>query len=240
MIYNESCVDTISRLKDDEVDHVITSPPYNMNLRIRNGKYCSRQIVKELSTKYEGFDDNLPIDDFYTLHSSILEGLLRITSGYIFYNIAIVTGPKRAFFRMIGEYADQLKEIIVWDKGVAQPAMQELVLNRQSELILVFSKNGGISRQFSKACFERGTISDTWKIKREAKITDAHGATFPTALVEKIITNFTRPGELIYDPFTGTGTTGFVSKRMGRRFIGSELSKKYCDIANERIESELI
>lgn len=45
-------------------DLVFTSPPYNMNLRIRNGEYCSRQIVDEFSTKYEGYADNLPIDDY--------------------------------------------------------------------------------------------------------------------------------------------------------------------------------
>jgi len=60
-IYNESCLDTLKRIPSNSIDLVITSPPYNMNLRIRNGEYCSRQIVKEFSTKYEGFDDNLPI-----------------------------------------------------------------------------------------------------------------------------------------------------------------------------------
>ena len=61
-VFNESCLDTMKRIPDDFVDVVITSPPYNMNLRIRNGEYCSRQIVKEISTKYEDFPDNLPID----------------------------------------------------------------------------------------------------------------------------------------------------------------------------------
>ena len=59
-IYNENCLQTLKRFDDNSIDIVITSPPYNMNLRIRNGNYCSRQIVKEFSTKYEGFDDNLP------------------------------------------------------------------------------------------------------------------------------------------------------------------------------------
>ena len=54
-------METLRRVPDNFVDLVVTSPPYNMNLRIRNGKYCSRQIVKEFSTKYEGFDDNMPL-----------------------------------------------------------------------------------------------------------------------------------------------------------------------------------
>src|SRR5690554_6359063 len=94
-IYGEDCIETLKRIPDNSIDLVITSPPYDMNLRIRNGKYCSRQIVKEFSTKYEGFDDNLPIEEYYKLHLKILKELLR-TSSVIFYNIQIVTGSKRA------------------------------------------------------------------------------------------------------------------------------------------------
>ena len=113
-IHNEDCLKTLSKIKDKSIDLVVTSPPYNMNLRIRNGKYCSRQIVKEFSTKYNGFDDNMPIDEFYKLHLKILNELLR-TSSIVFYNIQIVTGSKRAFFKIIGELSDYLKDIIVWD-----------------------------------------------------------------------------------------------------------------------------
>ena len=49
-IHNENCLETMAKMPDNFVDITVTSPPYNMNLRIRNGKYCSRQIVKELST----------------------------------------------------------------------------------------------------------------------------------------------------------------------------------------------
>lgn len=106
------------------VDLVFTSPPYNMNLRIRNGKYCSRQIIKEeFSTKYQDFPYNMPIEDFYKLHKSILEELIRV-SHIVFYNVQIVTGSKRAFFKIIGDLSDNLKDIIVWDKKWGQPAME--------------------------------------------------------------------------------------------------------------------
>jgi site-specific DNA-methyltransferase (adenine-specific)/modification methylase len=85
-------------MDDKSIDIVVTSPPYNMNLRIMNGKYCSRQVTKEFSTKYNEFSDNLPIDEFYKLHSSILKELIRV-SDIVFYNIQIVTGSKRAFLK---------------------------------------------------------------------------------------------------------------------------------------------
>ena len=75
-IYNEDCLKTLKKMKDDSVDVVITSPPYNMNLRIRNGKYTSRQIVKEISTKYTEFDDNLPIEDYFNFHLKVMKELI--------------------------------------------------------------------------------------------------------------------------------------------------------------------
>lgn len=234
-IYNENCLDTLQKMNDGSVDCVITSPPYNMNLRIRNGEYCSRQIVKELSTKYSDFDDNLPIDEYYNLHSKILKELLRV-SKVVFYNIQIVTGSKRSIFKMIGEFHENLKEIVVWDKGVAQPAMQEQVLNRRTELILIFETDYPISRQFRYGNFKRGTISDIWEIKRGKKVSSSHGATFPEELVKMILENFTKEGDVVYDPFLGTGTTAIVAKKMNRKYIGSEIGKEYYKLAKNRIE----
>jgi len=236
-IFNESCIDTMKRIPDNFVDVVITSPPYNMNLRIRKGEYCSRQIVKEISTKYEGFSDNLPIDEYNKFHTDVLRELLRI-SNLVFYNIQIVTGSKRSIFKMIGEFSDKLKEIIVWDKGHGQPAMQEQVLNRRTELILVFENDYPISRQFRTANFKRGTLEDIWEIKRERKKgVDNHGATFPEELIKVILDNFTNENDIVYDPFLGTGTTAVVSKKLNRRFIGSELSKEYYKICQSQLKN---
>jgi site-specific DNA-methyltransferase (adenine-specific)/modification methylase len=234
-VYNESCLETLKKMKDGSIDAVITSPPYNMNLRIRNGKYCSRQIVKELSTKYSNFDDNLPIDEYYELHLNILKELLRV-SDMVFYNIQIVTGSKRAIFKIIGELSDYLKDIVIWDKGHGQPAMAERVMNRRTELILIFDKNNAISRQFEKCNFKRGTLDDLWLIKRGKKVSSEHGAVFPEELVSTILENFTNSGDVIYDPFMGTGSTAVVCKKMKRKYIGSEISKEYLKVIDERLK----
>jgi site-specific DNA-methyltransferase (adenine-specific)/modification methylase len=233
-VYNESCLETLKKMKDGSVNVVITSPPYNMNLRIRNGKYCSRQIVKELSTKYSNFDDNLPIDEYYELHLNILKELLRV-SDMVFYNIQIVTGSKRAIFKIIGELSDYLKDIVIWDKGHGQPAMAERVMNRRTELVLIFDKNNAISRQFDKCNFNRGTLDDLWLIKRGKKVSSEHGAVFPEELVYTILNNFTNEGDVIYDPFMGTGSTAVVSKKLKRNYIGSEISNEYMKVINERL-----
>ena len=132
---------------------------------------------------------------------------------------------------MIGEFSENLKEIIVWDKGNGQPAMQQQVLNRRTEIILVFEKDYPISRQFRKRGeFKRGTLDDLWLIKRGKKIGgENHGAVFPEELVSTILENFSKEDDIIYDPFMGTGTTGRVAKQMNRNFIGSEINGLYLE-----------
>jgi site-specific DNA-methyltransferase (adenine-specific)/modification methylase len=178
----------------------------------------------------------MPIDAYNRFHTNVLQELLRVAD-LVFYNIQIVTGSKRSIFKMIGEFADNLKEIIVWDKGHGQPAMQQQVLNRRSELILVFEKDYPISRQFRKrGKFKRGTLDDLWLIKKGKKVGGKnHGAVFPEKLVLTILDNFSKKGDVIYDPFMGTGTTAVVAKQLKREFIGSEISKKYIDIAEKRL-----
>ena len=237
-IYNESCLETLKKIPDNFIDLVITSPPYNMNLRIRKGEYCSRQIVKEISTKYEGFADNMPIDDYYEFHSEVLRELLRV-SNLVFYVVQVVTGSKRSIFKMIGEFSNNLKDIIIWDKKYAEPAIQKQVMNRRTEFILVFENDYPISRQFRSAPFKRGSLNDIWQIDRNrnnGKSKDkSHGATFPEKLVATIIENFSKKGDKIYDPFLGTGTTAIVAKKMKRKFIGSEILKDYCKIAKRKL-----
>lgn len=229
-------------MEDDVVDLVITSPPYNMNLRIRNGKYCQRVFADSFSTKYAGFFDGIPIDEYYEFHKKVINELLRV-SKIVFYNIQIVTGNKRALFKLMGEFADYIKDVIIWDKGFAQPAMHDGVLNSQYEFVIIFEKDTtkSISRYFDKCNFKRGTLDNVWLIKREHNKDNNevfHGATFPKELVRKILENFSDEGDVIYDPFMGTGTTAIVANSMNRKYIGSEITKEYFDLIEEKIKSE--
>lgn len=120
--------------------------------------------------------------------------------------------------------------------------MAHKVLNRRTELILVFDSKNAISRQFEKANFERGTLDDLWQIKRGKKIADNHSAVFPEELVSTIIRNFSNENDIVYDPFMGTGTTAVVAKKLNRHFLGSELNKKYFEVIKHRLlelESQL-
>ena len=233
------CLEKMKDIPDGSVDLVFTSPPYNMNLRIRNGVYCSRQIVKELSTKYDGFDDNLPMEDYFNFNVSVVSELLRV-SDLVFYNVQFLTGNKSALYKLIGHFHDKIKEFIVWDKINAQPAIGVKILNSRFEVILVFQNSHPESRKFDTAQFYRGTLQNLWQIKRGTKIDKSHGATFPEELAELVIKNFSSTGGTILDPFMGTGTVGAVCKKTDRNFIGIELLPAYYKIAEKRINENLL
>jgi site-specific DNA-methyltransferase (adenine-specific) len=234
-IYNEDCLDTMERMRDKEIDLTVTSPPYNMRTRIRNGKYTTREKGEHFSKKYKHFDDALSVEDFYTFHSKVLKELLRV-SKIVCYNFQIVTGSKEAFFKIIGDFNKDIKDIIVWDKGHGQPAMHEKVLNSGYEMILILEDDKKAGRVINNATFNRGEMQNILRLGRGKKISNIHGAIFPEALPTAIIKAFSNEEDLVYDPFMGSGTTAIASILNKRNFIGSEISNEYTDIANKRVK----
>lgn len=235
-LYNENCLETLGKMPDKFVDLVVTSPPYNMRTRIRNGEYTTREKSEHFSKKYKHFGDDLPIDDFYSFHSEVLRELLRVAK-IVCYNFQIVTGSKEAFFKIIGDFNRDIKDIIIWDKGSGQPAMHGMVLNSCYEMILILEDDKRAGRAIQNAKFNRGEMNNILRIGRGEKVVDGHSAVFPERLAGELIKAFSEEGNLIYDPFMGSGTTGMVALKLNRNWIGSEITEEYCKIANQRIQS---
>ena len=239
-LINSNCLDVLQQMIDnnEKVDCIITSPPYNMCLRIHSGKYMSRWgwkgNVGSFSAKYEGYKDDLPMDEYFKFQDEFISKALQVTD-LMFYNIQMITGNKVALLQLMGKYAEKIKEIIIWNKGYGQPAMQNGVLNSQYEFIIVFQNSKPYNRSFDTALFDRGTLSNVWDIKRERN--NLIKAGFPQELVKKVLKNFVKDGSIVFDPYMGSGTTGIVCKELGYDFIGVELDKEMFDKAKERIDN---
>lgn len=236
-IINADCLEFMKTLPDKCIDLIVTSPPYNMRTRIRNGKYTTREKSEHFSKKYSDFHDALPIDEFYAFHSKCLVEMLRL-SKLVIYNFQIVTGSKEAFFKIIGDFSKSIKDIIIWDKGFGQPAMHEQVLNSSYELILILEDDEKCGRVVQNAVFKRGEMQNILRVNRTNSKTEGHSAAFPIKLAEELIKNFSNENDLVLDPFFGTGTTGVACKNLNRNFIGIELEAKYCEIARKRLQQE--
>jgi len=232
------CIKLMADLPDKSFDLAITSPPYNMNLRVNHlgDGYCSRQVVKELSTKYSGYSDNLPMEEYEGFIDNVLSELIRV-SETVFFNIQMITGNKPALFRLMGKYAEQIKEVVIWDKGHGQPAIGEGVLNSRFEFLLILGGNP-ITRAFKGCKFQRGTLDNVWNIQKKPSPIKGHGASFPYSLVNQILQNFCQSGCRVIDPFLGTGTTALACHNHGVFLTGFEIDEDYFNSACERIENE--
>jgi len=234
-IYNEDCEITLGKMQDKSIDLVVTSPPYNMRTRIRNGKYTTREKSEHFSKKYKHFEDALPIDEFYQLHKRILSELLRV-SKVVCYNFQIVTGSKEAFFKIIGDFNTKIKDIIIWDKNTGQPAMHEKVLNSVYEMILILEDDDRAGRVIQNAKFPRGGMNNIIRVKRGKKQTEINGAVFPEKMAAELIKAFSNENDIVYDPFIGSGTTPVVCEKLNRKWIGSELVEQQYKQALKRLE----
>ena len=229
-----NCLEVMKDIPDNSIDLIVTSPPYNMRTRVRNGKYTTREKSEHFSKKYKYFSDDLGIDEYYGFHKSAIQEMLRISKTVI-WNFAVVTGSKEAIFKLIGNFNKNIKDIVVWDKGHGQPAMHDGCINRATELILVMESNATAGRTLSNYNFKRGELQDIWRIKRGKNITGVHGATFPEELAEHIVTNFSKESETVLDPFAGSGTTAIACLNTKRNYILIEKEPEYIEVINKRI-----
>ena len=237
-IYNCDCLEGMRQMPDNSVDCVITSPPYNYNLRIHYGEYGGRSVNDH--NKYgKMFKDDMPMEEYFKWQRDCITEMLRISKGIVFYNIQMLTGNKVALCQILGHFAEKVKEIIIWDKINAEPAMHEGVLNSMYEFVIVFDKNDAIARQFKVANFERGKLANMLRINKNTNRSDInHSAIFPLLLPQTFIHYFTPDDATILDPFMGSGTTAIAAIKEKRHFVGFELNKEYFDKAAKRIDRE--
>lgn len=112
--------------------------------------------------------------------------------------------------------------------------------NNVTESILVFQKKATflvdktLKNNSYVVTYDRTNL---WQINPETN--SKHPAPFPLNLVYKIVRYYSYENELVYDPFMGSGTTAVACKNLNRNYIGSEISKEYCDIAEQRLRQEI-
>ena len=153
---------------------------------------------------------------------------------------------------MIAERASRIglyvKTIVTWAKISSLPEPQESRVSRNLEYILHLTKRR--TPKFSRrayhesnpefggrnAKFESQKLSDVW-ILNTSTGREGHGAQFPTALPGRCIGLTTEPGDLVLDPFVGSGNSGLAALHHGCKFLGWDISQTYISIAKERISS---
>lgn len=237
-IYCMDCLEGLKKIPDNSVDLVITSPPYNIGGNNMTSYERSNGITK---SKYNQIEDKMNVEEYFCFLKNVIKECLR-TSRYTFFNITPLSANKSAVFRLIGEYYNNIKEIIIWNKEYGIPTIENGVMNSAYEFIIVFSNEEGAKRKFYHHNFIKGNINNVFKFKKKMKeeTQKEHSAIFPIALPREFIKLFTNEGEIVMDIFMGSGSTAFASKQLGRKFIGFEINPEYCKIAEKRLAQEVL
>jgi len=125
---------------------------------------------------------------------------------------------------------------VIWFKRNATPLLSTNRLAPSTELIWVASKSKKYFFNYALAKQINGgkQMKNLWEINAERHKT-IHPTEKPETLMQRIILIASNEGDIVLDPFTGSGTTGVVAKKLNRKFIGIEISKEYFDIAMHRI-----
>jgi DNA modification methylase len=133
-----------------------------------------------------------------------------------------------------------LRTDVIWSKPNCQPESVKDRPTRSHEYVFLFSKN---EHYFYDSEGKRGpngrNLRTVWDINTKP-YAGAHFATFPETLVEPCLSVTSARGDIVLDPFIGSGTTGLVALKMNRRFVGIELNPEYLKIAEERLNGDLI
>ncbi len=133
-----------------------------------------------------------------------------------------------------------LRSDIIWNKPNCQPESVRDRPTRAHEYVFLFSKSERYRYDVDAITGPHGRrLRTVWDIKTQANPeANGHFATFPPALVDPCVRITSNPGDIILDPFVGSGTTAVVAGNRGRRFVGLELNPEYLEIARNRLTKE--
>ena len=231
---NEDCLDTLRGMEDNSIDLIITSPPYNRGYYNAHKKKSKWDLcdTKSRVIDYGVFDDNMPPEEYEEWQREILTECCRVIkrTGSIFYNHKDVLWHHNTIHPK-WVYDFPLKQIIVWDRVSTLP-VDLSYFYPITEYVFWIKKDRDSKPYFDRhnALFQK----NIWRINPEKN--NPHPAAFPVELPQNIIAACSKEGDIVYDPFMGSGTTALAAKILNRNFIGSELNPDYIKMTEERLK----
>lgn len=225
----------VDRLMNGEKAEIcFTSPPYNLG---DNAKLRGHNGDGDDTVYNEKSDHKTQLE--YLEFMSEWTRIAIENCQYVFCNIQILAGNKLAIPAYWMNFKDRLVDIMIWDKEHASPSMAARVLNSVWEFIFIFifANENQPKRSIKTGKSWRGTIDNIYRLNPNKGPRDkepSHGAVFPVAFAAHFISNF--GGELVYEPFCGSGSTLIACEKTNRKCYGMEIDPSYCQVIIDRWE----
>ena len=208
----------------EPIDFLCTDPPYVLSKESGGaGMTKDRKYAKEIMKRF-GSEKELDVEiDFTPFFDRKL--YTKGVNGAIFCS-------QHSLIKLIGEVESRnfRYTVLIWHKLNPIPLTNNRYLSDVE--YIVFFKEDGVKMYGEYSTKSRVFSSN---LNRKDKNKYGHPTIKPEPLIEKLITNHTKEGEIVFDPFMGSGTAGVVANRLKRRFVGIEIDDEYFKVAKDRI-----
>lgn len=234
MLYLGDCIEVMKELERNKVDLIFADPPYflsNDGQSIRSGKVVS--VNKGDWDKKENYDnvDSFTYSWLKECHRILkYDGTIWVSGTH--HNIFdIEKNMKKIGFKIIN--------IVIWHKSDPPPLIYKNKFRFSYEFIIWAKKGGKHYFNYDEMySVNNQEMEDVWlmdAVQMSEKKHGYHPTQKPEALLDRIIRASSKEGDIVLDPFLGSGTTCFVAKKLNRQYIGIEKEEKYFNIAKNRL-----
>ena len=232
-LYNQDCIEAMSKLKAESIDLVITDPPYNL------GNFMKKRDtnLKKMRDNFFGSAgwDDMEFNEWTESMDAFFKSISRVMKkgGTMIMFMAII--KVETIIELAEKHGFYYKTTGIWHKTNPMPRNMNLHFVNSTEAWVyfvykrrtgTFNNNGELLHDFIE------TSVTPIRERKHGK----HPTQKPECLIQHFVEILSNSGDTVFDPFMGSGTTGVVSKRCERNFIGIELDNTYFDMAQKRIQ----
>ncbi len=245
-IIEGDCIENLGALPEKSIDLIFADPPYN--LQLQNELHRPNMTrVDAVDDQWDKFESMQAYDEFTRQWLTACKRVLKPT-GTIW-----VIGSYHNIFRVGAIMQDLgfwILNDVIWVKTNPMPNFRGVRFTNAHETLIWASTGKGAKYTFNHQAMkglndEKQMRSDWWLLSlatgaervKDANGEKAHSTQKPEALLYRVILSSSNPGDVVLDPFFGSGTTGAVAKKLHRNWIGFEREKKYIEVARKRIDA---
>lgn len=243
-IIDGDCIEVMNSLPECSVDLIFADPPYNLQLK--------GELHRPDNSKVDAVDNDWDQFESFRIYDEFTHAWMKAARRILKPNGAMwVIGSYHNVFRMGTELQNQgfwILNDVIWRKSNPMPNFRGMRLTNAHETMIWVSKTEKSKPTFNyealKTLNEGTQMRSDWvlpictgheRLKNEAG-DKAHPTQKPESLLHRVLIGSTNPGDVVLDPFFGTGTTGAVAKMLGRDYIGIEREAEYRAVAEKRLK----
>lgn len=215
------CLEVMKTLPDNCIDLLLSDPPYNQSFSGKGNLAKKYEYRKKEIQEISNFDPKLFLE--------IVKPKLKVFNAYLWTSKGLLKD-----YIQFAEDNDYNWNLLIWDKRNPIPAYNNTYLPDIEYCVFIREK---------KAHFTNGLPYEMYRKVMSDNVADnslGHPTQKHLWMIEKMIMISTQQGELVLDPYLGSGTTAFACKKLKRNYIGIEMSPKYVEISKQRLRQQIL